>query len=439
MASWQERERHGLLGGRCHLERRVKRWRPWSLRELVTALREGRTGPAQAVCRARGRIEETEADIRAWVALDDAPALTSDGALAGVPMGVKDIIDLAGFRTGCGSELRSRATPAARDAAIVAAWKSVGVIPLGKTVTTEFAFFAPGPTRNPVDLHHTPGGSSSGSAAAVAAGHVPLAIGSQTAGSVTRPAAYCGVASLVMCHQRFPMDGVFGLSHSLDAHGVFAATVDDLSLGWAGLTGDPDVGAEDWTAGVRAPRIAVWSADAFRVTREMTSAVTAVSQTLARHGAVVDAFPLGLLIADVAAAHPIVMAYEAAVERADEAAQIGRLSEPLANLLRSGSAISASEYEAARHVVAGARAKIADLLQDYDVILGPAALGIALRGHGATGDPVLSRPWQALGLAAVAVPGVWSGAGLPLGLQVISASELAALSTGVWVERRLRR
>ncbi|MFJ9587979.1 amidase [Streptomyces acidicola] len=417
----------------------MNRWRPWSLRALVTDLSEGRTEPAQAVCRARDRIEETEADIRAWVTLDDAPALPMGGPLAGVPMGVKDIIDLAGFPTKCGSGLRSSATPATQDASIVSAWKAAGVVPLGKTVTTEFAFFAPGPTRNPADVRHTPGGSSSGSAAAVAAGQVPLAIGSQTAGSVTRPAAYCGVASLVMCHQRFPVDGVVGLSPSLDAHGVFAATVDDLALTWAGLTGEPDVGAEDSDSGRRAPRIAVWPAAAFPVTEEMTSAVTVVSQSMASQGAVVEAFSLEPLIADVAAAHPVVMAYEAAAERADEASRIERLSEPMANLLRSGGAISASEYEAARHVVAEARTKIARLLADYDAVLGPAALGVAPPGHDATGDPVLSRPWQALGLAAVAVPGVRSAAGLPLGLQIISGSELTALRAGVWMERRLGR
>ncbi|WP_346093433.1 amidase [Streptomyces olivaceiscleroticus] len=409
---------------------------PWSLSELVADLRSGRSTVEAALRRSRDRIARTEEQVRAWVAFDESPATDRTGPLGGVPMGVKDIIDLAGLPTRCGSVLRADAGPAERDAPVVDAWRAAGAIPLGKTVTTEFAFFAPGPTRNPADLRHTPGGSSSGSAAAVAAGQVPLAIGSQTAGSVTRPAAYCGVASLVLRHGHIPTEGIAGLSPSLDAHGVYAATTADVSLAWAALTGEPDPARD----AQRAPRIALWNAAPLAaVSDEMGSALTSAEARLTDRGATTDAFPLETLIAEVTAAHPVVMAYEAARERCAELDRADRLSAPLAGLLRTGADTPESDYLAARRLVSAARDALGALLSRYDAVLGPAAPGAAPQGLAATGDPVLSRPWQALGLPAVAVPGLRNAAGLPLGLQVIAGSEAAALRAAVWVERSLTR
>ncbi|MGY6652684.1 amidase [Amycolatopsis sp. TRM77291] len=401
--------------------------RPWSLRELVRDLREGRTTPEDAYRRALGRIAETEADLHAWVDRTDFPPG------AGVPLGVKDIIDLAGVPTRCGSALRAEAAPAASDAAIVTAWRAAGAVPLGKTVTTEFAFFAPGPTRNPVAPGHTPGGSSSGSAAAVASGQVPLALGSQTAGSVTRPASYCGVASLVMSHGRYPVTGVTGLSPSLDSHGVFAATASDLAIAWSALTADPDPEP-------RPPRILVWSADALDVVEApMRHAVTQAAKRLREAGATVSAFLDERLMAELTAAHPVVMAYEAARERAAELAAAERLSAPLAQLLRTGAATSSDEYESARATIAGGGIRLAEVFDSYDVVLGPAAPGAAPRGLDATGNPVLSRGWQALGLPAVALPGFTDRAGLPLGLQLVGrhGGDAELLGHACWVERTL--
>ncbi|MFC6063133.1 amidase [Streptomyces ochraceiscleroticus] len=409
---------------------------PWSLSELVADLRSGRSAAEAALRRSRDRIAQTEEQVRAWVAFDESPATDRTGPLGGVPMGVKDIIDLAGLPTRCGSVLRADAGPAERDAPVVGAWRAAGAIPLGKTVTTEFAFFAPGPTRNPANLRHTPGGSSSGSAAAVAAGQVPLAIGSQTAGSVTRPAAYCGVASLVLRHGHIPTDGVAGLSPSLDAHGVYAATTADVALAWAALTGEPDPSRDAQSA----PRIALWNAAPLEaVSDEMGSALTSAVARLTDRGAKIDAFPLEALIAEVTAAHPVVMAYEAARERSAELERADRLSAPLAGLLRTGADTPESDYLAARRLVSAARDELGTLLSRYDAVLGPAAPGAAPQGLDATGDPVLSRPWQALGLPAVAVPGLRNEAGLPLGLQVIAESEAAALRAAVRVERSLTR
>ncbi|MEV7555201.1 amidase [Amycolatopsis sp. NPDC089917] len=410
---------------------------PWPLRALVEDLRQGRTTPEAASERALARIAETEAGLRAWVEQAPLENLRADaaGPLGGVPLGVKDIIDLAGLPTRCGSALRAEAAPADADAAILTAWRSAGAAPLGKTVTTEFAYFAPGPTRNPAAPGHTPGGSSSGSAAAVASGQVPLALGSQTAGSVTRPASFCGVASLVMSHGRFPVTGVTGLSPGLDSHGVFAASAADLALAWSALTGEPDA----WTAvDRRPPRILVWAADALDVVEApMRNAVASAAKLLREAGATVEPFPDERLMAELTAAHPVVMAYEAAEERAAELAVAERLSAPLARLLRTGAETSAVEYDAARATITRGAVRVAELLDSFDFVLGPAAPGAAPRGLDATGDPALSRGWQALGLPAIALPGFTDPAGLPLGLQVAGrpGGETDLLGQACWVER----
>ncbi|GAA2898519.1 amidase [Pseudonocardia halophobica] len=408
---------------------------PWSLRGLVADLAAGRTTPAAAAERSRERIAGTEPELRAWVVPPaEAPTDEGSGPLGGIPLGVKDIIDVAGLPTRCGSSLRADAAPAGADAAVVAAWRHAGAVPVGKTVTTEFAYFAPGPTGNPAAAGHTPGGSSSGSAAAVASGQVPLALGSQTAGSVTRPAAFCGVAALVLTHDRLPVDGVTGLSPSLDSHGVFAAHVDDLALAFAALTGEPE------RAGARPPRLLFWSARSSPVDPEMRKALLGARDRWTAAGAVVDDLPEPELVDALTAAHTVVMAAEAAVERAAEASRADELSAPLAELLRRGAATGPADLEAARAVVAEGRARIADLLASYDAVVGPAALGPAPAGLGATGDPVLSRPWQALGFPALTVPGLSTPDGLPLGVQLVGAprGETALLGTGCWVESRLR-
>ncbi|MCD2190542.1 amidase family protein [Actinomycetospora soli] len=405
---------------------------PWSLRALVGELADGTTTPAAALARADAAIAATEPEVQAWVARSD-PASGTAGPLGGVPLGVKDIIDLAGLPTRCGSVLRADAPPAAADAAIVARWRALGAVPIGKTVTTEFAFFAPGPTNNPAAPGHTPGGSSSGSAAAVAAGHVPLALGSQTAGSVTRPAAFCGVAALVLTHGRLPVDGVTGLAESLDSHGVFAATVSDLSLAVAALLDGDD------PAPVGPPRLAVWRASPLEVVEPvMAAALDGAVARLRAAGAEVVEFDAEDLVAAVAADHPVVMAYEAARERAVEHRHPEALSEPLRSLLDTGAATPRADHEAARERVAAARATLLAHL-DVDAILGPGAPGPAPAGLGATGNPVLSRPWQALGLPQLSVPGLRDDDGRPLGLQLIGRpdAELALLGAGRWVEAGL--
>ncbi|MBQ1445416.1 MAG: amidase [Renibacterium sp.] len=415
--------------------------RPWSLRALVAELDSGQTTTAAALECSRACRAATEPRIRAWVGEAEIPARPPGaepaGLLGGVPLGVKDIIDVAGFPTRCGSELRAHAPPATEDAAIVAAWRAAGALPTGKTVSTEFAYFAPGPTTNPAAPGHTPGGSSSGSAAAVAAGQVPLALGSQTAGSVIRPAAYCGVAAMVLSQGLVPLTGVTGLSPSLDSHGFFAASVSDLALAWAAFSGQPDIGSET----VRSPpRVLLWAAETIGTLEPaMTAALRELGQQLRAAGAQVEDELAAAPLAQLAIAHPVIMAYEAARERSAELAQLDRLSEPLAKLLRSGAQLPLPHYRAAQETLAAGQRWIAEESARFDVVLGPAALGAAPRGLAATGDPILSRPWQALGLPVVAVPGCTDDQGLPLGVQVVGLrrDETELLRHARWVEQVL--
>ncbi len=415
-------------------------WRPWSLADLVDELRTGRTTAEAAHDRARERIAETETELRAWVTLDearpggDAGRGSTAGALGGAPLAVKDIIDVAGLPTRCGSALHADAPPAERDAAIVTAWRAAGAVPIGKTVTTEFAFFNPGPTANPADVARTPGGSSSGSAAAVASGQVPLALGSQTAGSLTRPAGYCGVAGMVLSRGSFESAGVVGLAPSFDSHGLLAARVRDAAVAWAALMRKPlpEVAA--------APRLLLWSAAALGpVSDEMTEALERVVAALRTAGVAVDPLDEDGFVGDLAAAHPVLMGYEAVRERGAEYARKDRLSEPFRRLLDAGERTDDAEAAAIREALGRGGSRLADRLAGYDAIIGPAALGVAPLGLEATGDPLLSRPWQALGLPTVTVPGMRDGAGLPLGVQLVGAAESDArlLAAALRVEAEL--
>ncbi|MDR6637024.1 amidase [Paenarthrobacter nitroguajacolicus] len=409
-------------------------FQPWPLAQLVHSLRTGRTDIESVYARARGRVADTEDTVRAWVEFAPAVPVRSSGSLRGVPIGVKDIIDLRGLPTRCGSSLRKNHDPAETDAAIVQAWRSAGASPLGKTVTTEFAFFSPGPTDNPAAPGHTPGGSSSGSAAAVAAGQVPLAIGSQTAGSVIRPASYCGVAAMVLTRERFPTDGVVGLSESLDSHGFFTAGVSDLTVAWSALSGER-------VPPPSPPRILLWQVNIGDVSDAMAEAVQRSGHMLAASGAEVSEFSDNELIAELAEAHPVVMAYEAARERSVELEHADQLSTALRELLVGGSHVSDADYTDARELIRQGSARIRELIGHSSIILGPGALGAAPDGHSATGDPLLSRPWQALGLPVTAIPGLRDGQGLPLGLQVVAApgAEAQLLAGAAWVEEQIRR
>jgi len=364
------------------------------------------------------RLERTEPDIRAWVRVDAEGARAAaerapDGPLRGLPFGVKDIIDVAGLPTECGSPLR-RGRIAGQDAWLVDRLRGAGAVPLGKTVTTEFAYFQPGPTRNPHDVTHTPGGSSSGSAAAVAAGVVPLALGSQTAGSLTRPASFCGVAGYVAPVGAWPTTGITGLSPTLDAPGLLTEHVDDLAAAVEVVEGTR------YETSDTAVRVLVWTGTELAdVHPAMLDALQSTVRGLAAAGGETDELAGRVRTPELAETHATVMAYEAARSLAAEAEQPGSLSRHLNDLLARGRDTAVDEYRAALAVRDEARTRILELLDHADVILSPAAPGPAPHGLDSTGTPVLSRPWQLLGLPVVTVPGHRDPDGMPLGLQLI--------------------
>jgi Asp-tRNA(Asn)/Glu-tRNA(Gln) amidotransferase A subunit family amidase len=397
------------------------------LRELSAALQQGLVTPTKAVDEALKRIEETETSLRAWVQIDAEGARATAkqleesagprGPLWGVPVGIKDLIDVAGLHTRCGTSLKGH-TPATDDADCVRLLREAGAIVIGKTVTTEFGYFKPGPTRNPANLSHTPGGSSSGSAAAVGGGIVPLALGTQTAGSLTRPAAFCGAAGFVAPTGTFSLRGVTGLSHSLDSLGFLASSVADLHFVWNSLKEDP---LGDPATGTRDPAsVLLWNGSGLgEISGDMNAAVVQAAETVRAAGGAVSEWQQHDHIRKLSQAHAEIMAYEAAQERAAELTQSSELSAPLVDLLTAGQRMTLEEYASAQQTIASIRQEVFALLATNDAILGPAALGAAPVGIEATGSPVLSRPWQALGFPAITIPGLRDDTGMPLGIQLI--------------------
>ncbi|MFI0448835.1 amidase [Actinomadura sp. 6N118] len=369
----------------------------------------------EAIETALRRVAETETKIQAWTLVDEAGARAAAGRapagpLRGIPFGVKDIIDVAGLPTECGSPLR-RGRIATADAWLVDRLRRAGAVPIGKTVTTEFAYFQPGPTRNPHDVTRTPGGSSSGSAAAVAAGVVPLALGSQTAGSLTRPASYCGVAGYVAPVGAWSTLGITGLSPSLDAPGLITATVADLAAAVEAVDGT-SIDATDRM------RVLFWrGTELADIAPAMSDTVDHAGRALLEIGA--EAGDLHVRTPELAQAHAVIMAYEAARSLAAEAERPAALSKPLRELLEQGRRTAEADYRTGLETARTARTGLLEVLTDVDAILGPAAPGPAPRGLQATGSPILSRPWQLLGLPAVTVPGHRDASGMPLGLQLV--------------------
>ncbi|OYO01351.1 amidase [Enemella evansiae] len=391
------------------------------LPEIVAAVRAGAVSARELTEESGRRIDATEAQVRAWVrrAEDpgaDATALDTGEAplpLHGIPLGVKDIIDVEGLPTRCGSPLTAE-LPKDSSAACVRRLQELGCVVQGKTVTTEFAYFAPGPTNNPAAPGRTPGGSSSGSAAAVAAGMVPLALGSQTAGSLTRPASFCGIAGITLAHGSTDLSGVAGLSPALDALGLLTRSVPEVEYAWRAFTGAEPV--------EHGGRVLIWRGSGLAsLDPAMQQAVDAAADALDRAGTP-DELDWDDHVRTLAADHPVIMAYEAVRERTDALAHLDRVSSQLIELLRTGQRTSDDEYAGARYRRDRSQQDLSDRFGQGDVIVGPAALGPAPEGLSATGSPILSRPWQALGLPVVTVPGIRNAAGLPLGIQVIGRS-----------------
>ncbi|HZT26394.1 MAG TPA: amidase [Pseudolabrys sp.] len=407
------------------------------------------------------RIAAVDGGIKAFVHLDPEHALAQAraldarrregrplGPLHGIPVAIKDIFDTADYPTECGSPLLKGRRPA-RDCTAVARLRAAGAVIVGKTVTTEFAYFHPGPTRNPHDLERTPGGSSSGSAAAVAARMVPLAIGSQTNGSVIRPASFCGVYGVKPTHGTISRHGALILSRALDHVGTFARSLGDSALLLQALAGyDPHdddtrpLPGVDFVAAAKErpsapPRFAfirtpVWDkADA--ETRATFEAM------IARLGNAAGAVDLGASYVSAWDDHRVTMAADMTynlgpiVARNPDAA-----SKAFRDLLVEGAAVSAVRYLAARE---GAR-RYADgfdaVFKDHDAIITPAAPGIAPKGD-ATGSPIFCSLWSLTGLPAVTLPLLKGEGGLPIGVQLVGArgDDARLLRSANWLVDRL--
>ena len=398
------------------------------------------------------RIAAREETVRAWAHLDPAAALAQArdrdaaraprGPLHGVPVGVKDIVDTADLPTECGTQVHAGRRPP-RDAACVARLRAAGAVVLGKTVTTELAYFSPGRTRNPADPTRTPGGSSSGSAAAVADAMVPAALGSQTAGSVIRPAAFCGTLGFKPTRGRVDLTGVKPLSAGLDTLGWFAREPEDLGLLGAVL-------ADDWPA-APAPGGADARPPAFAFTRTPwweraddagRRAVESAAERLADAGAPLRELELPERFAALPEAQDALMAFDVARSLAWEYEQHGgELSDVLRAFVERGRDLPREAAEDAAALGAECRAQLAALLGGGETLLVPAVVGEPppLSAQN-TGDPLFCRAWTLLGVPALAVPGPAGPSGAPIGVQLVApaGADAALLAAGAWAAERLR-
>lgn len=419
-----------------------------SARDLARQIVEGTTTPRAVVELCAEAIAAREAEIGAFVALDlDRARGRADSAakeltvapLHGLPVGVKDIFDTADLPTQYGSPIYAGHRPRA-DAVLVSRIRRAGGLLLGKTVTTPFASLQPAGTRNPVNPNHTPGGSSSGSAAAVAAGMLPVAIGSQTGGSVIRPAAFCGVAGFKPSYRTLPIAGIKHASWLLDTAGVFAAGVADVAYATAAITGrDLDLAAG--TSG--APRIAVVpSVPGAAASDDMKTAFNLAANKASRAGAKMTSINLPPIFAEATRAHAFIQNYEIAQSLAYEYDYHRDLLPPLVRAqIEDGMAIPPDVYDDARRVAKRARQALAELMADFDAIITPAAPGAAPAGLSSTGEPTFNKLWTLMGPPCVNVPGLFDPAGLPLGIQIIGrfGRDRAALEAALFVEQAMAK
>jgi Asp-tRNA(Asn)/Glu-tRNA(Gln) amidotransferase A subunit family amidase len=410
--------------------------------EAVAEIARGAMSAEEYTSACLDRIEAVESDVQAFVQLDPEHALAQAraldahkasggriGPLHGIPVGIKDIFDTADFPTECGSPVLAGRRPET-DAAAVARLREAGAVIIGKTVTTEFAYFHPGKTRNPRDVNRTPGGSSSGSAAAVAAGMVPLAIGSQTNGSMIRPAAFCGVFGVKPSYGLISRAGALTLSRTLDHVGAFARSIEDLALILDCLVGqdpaDPDTrpyAAPAFRAGAAEPpplppsfalvRTPMWDkadADARNALEDLARELNAREVDLPDDFR--SAWP----------AHRAIMAAEMAHNLGALVDQGGEVSSQFRDLIAEGRKVTASEYLAAvrdaRHHAEG----MMEIFEQFaDAIITLPARGVAPQGIGATGDPVLCSLWTLIGFPALNLPLLENAEGLPIGVQLVGA------------------
>ena len=373
------------------------------------------------------RIREMDSSIQAWVQiLPEEP--TGTGTLSGIPFGVKDLIETKGLATEFGSPIYKGRIGAA-DAPIVQDFRKRGGVLLGKTQCASFAWKTPAPTRNPRDLAHTPGGSSSGSAAAVAAGMVPIAIGTQTRGSVLRPASFCGVTGFKPTYGWFSMDGVLPLAKTQDTLGLFTHSPEDMLLLWKAL-GHETGKEESLTLGVPEPLQ--------EVEPEMAKAFANALSVIRKQGVSIQPVKMGDMLEKLSNFNELITLYEGAQFHKQRYEQYGSRLEELAKLVEDGLKIPPEKYDEAMRYVAECKPRVAEMMKVTPVILTPAAAGPAPLGLSSTGNAKMNAPWTALGTPAVSIPMPVAG-GLPLGLQLTAehGQEARVLRTAVRVQSLL--
>ena len=434
-----------------------------SAAEAARRIRDGILTSEELVQGCLEQIRALEPRVQAWQFLDEEHALAQAralderkrngeplGPLHGVPVGVKDIIDTADMPTENGTVLHKGRTPR-DDAGVVTQLRAAGAVILGKTVTTECAYFNPGKTRNPHNPEHTPGGSSSGSAAAVAASMVPLALGSQTAGSVIRPAAFCGVYGFKPTHGLIPRHGILQLSRTLDHVGMFARSIDDVALLLEQLQGyderDPDTRPrarveyqkisneepplQPMFAFIKTPH---WE----RTDPDLKEAYAELREALGAQIEEVELFPSASAGWDWQ--RTIMEAEMSANLEALWVAGKDKLSERLRGLMERGRETRVIDYQRTLRRIPPTIESFDELFRErYDAILTPPALGTAPKGLGATGDPAFCVLWTLLGMPAITLPLMQGANGLPLGVQLVGRRNYDArlLRTARWLEKKV--
>lgn len=431
--------------------------------DAAEAIRQGQISSVEMVQACIDRITETDNTIRAWAYLDPDIALAqahemdrirkagrATGALHGVPVGLKDIIDTRFMPTECGTTVFTGRRPD-RDAMIVDRLREAGAVIMGKTKTTEFAYLHPTDTTNPHNAAHTPGGSSSGSAAAVAAGHVPLAVGSQTGGSVIRPASFCGTYGIKPTRGMISRSGLFRTSNSLDQVGVFANTLEDMGLLTDVLNGydatDPASFARPRPSlqdGARAtppvePDIAWFDMPYHdRLTEDARDGLDAVIEAL---GARVERFDTAPQLAGLTDVHKTIYDYEIARLMEHLVADFGTtISIEMHDAVHRGLIIGEEEYQDALAVKKTAETFFVEHFNDFDAIMAPSASGEAIAlSEGSTGDAIYCTIWTLAGLPCLTLPLLVGSKGMPVGVQLIGAAEEddRLMRTAAWMQRSL--
>jgi aspartyl-tRNA(Asn)/glutamyl-tRNA(Gln) amidotransferase subunit A len=424
-----------------------------TMSEASRLIGRGELTPNRLLESVLGRIEELEPRVEAWVTLDEegaravAERLTreaEEGVLRspvhGIPVGIKDIYFTEGMKTTMGSPIYGDFVPSF-DAETVRLLKQAGAVIPGKTETTEFAYVDPAPTRNPWNLEHTPGGSSSGSAASVSSGMCPSALGTQTGGSVVRPAAFCGVVGLKPTYDLVSQRGVYPLSWSLDHVGFFTRTVEDAALMLDVLTGRSQAARGEPVDEVRAPRLGLLRG--YFQERAHEAVWGGLEEAVGRiegAGAEVVEVPLPGSFGLVHPAHSVIFAAEAASVHGETFGErMGDYRVHLRGLVASGMLVPASAYLKAMRIRGRFMGEAGALLREVDCLLTPSSVTPALRGLESTGDASFNSPWSFCGFPSITVPCGLTSEGLPVGMQLTARpyGEDGLLKAAGWCEKIL--